>query len=137
MSNVVDVNFYRWGILQSEHAQLRPFQIMDRAAESMPPQVRGSLLAALAPHWGKFTPDEAWCNIIFDCAINSDLFIRMIQDDNIVLDMKDGEDDLIIPLGNVFGAAERVMALFDPDCQAWLWDAAEAALEKAARSTFS
>lgn len=132
---VIHHNFTRWGILQSDHAQLKPFQIMDRAAENMPPDIRGSLIAALAPY--PLKPDEAWCNVIFDCAVNSDMFIRMIQGDNIVLDMKDGDDDLIIPLSNVFGAAERVMALFDPDGQARLWDAAEAALEKAAKSALS
>lgn len=137
MSNVVHVNFNRWGILQSDHTQHRPFQIMDRAAESMPPDTRGSLIVALAPHWGKLTPDEAWCNIIFDCAVNSDMFIRMIQGDNIVLDMGDGDGDIVIPLGNVFGAAERVMALFNPDTQARIWDAAESALEKAAKSFMS
>lgn len=130
MSNVVHVNFSRWGILQSDYAQLKPFQIMDRAVETMTPAVRD--LLSITPN-----PEQAWCSIIFDCAVNSGMFIRMIKGDDIVIDMGGDGDDVVIPLGNVFAAAGQVMEGGSIDWQVWIWDAAEEALEKAAKSMMS
>lgn len=131
MSNVHYVNFCPWGILQSDFVQSKPFQVLGKAADNIPETVRATLASVLTGQ--PITPEEAWGSILFDCAVNRDMFISLIGGESIIIraDSSD-EQDIIIPLSKVYKDAERIDEFLDQDSQVGLWDEAESALAEAA-----
>lgn len=127
--NVIEHNFSKWGLLQSDFAQERAIQIIDGATLDMDPQSEAILNRAVVGT--EYPVEQAWVCVLLDCAINSDLFIRHIEGDDVVYRHPLGTVHL--PMQNVFGAVERIFDRLSNDDQAGVWDLAEKALERAAK----
>ena len=76
--------------------------------------------------------EQAWICLLLDAAVNTDLFIHQIIDEEIVYG--EGDEAVRVPLENIFKAADRIILRLSEADNEVIWDLAENTLEDAIRA---